>query len=188
MIRKNLLATVLLFALQMPSKAQVSTLDGYANKMLFNVFTEPDAEIREFVALYIPSLLNKTSTKPAGKRQSFESHAFLFMKHPFVTFNFTNGRLVFDCRRFGEKDVRVEKTTLILTFNAQQEAELAYGEIVQALKPISTKNRIRTENGGFAGEFEDENIKTGFNKIEVFLTTDIADKGKYVLLFMPGKI
>lgn len=189
MTRKSIWAAIVLLALHTPLRSQTVTLDSYANQLLFNVFKEPAPEIREFLKLYIPSLLDKKNDQPAAGKQRFESHGFIFMEHPFFKSAFANGKVEFDCRRYVDtKELRVDNVRLWLNFDTQQEAETAFGQIVQTLKPVCPKNRVYTENGSLNAELIDTKSASGFNRLQLFLATDYTDRSKFGLLVVPGRM
>jgi hypothetical protein len=190
MFRKFLLAALFFVLLYNDASGQSLTVDSYANQMLFNVFKEqPDPAVQEFLKMYIPSMLNKkTGAQPTGDNKfKLESHTFVFLEHPHFKTAFTNGKLEFDCRRYNDaRGVQVDDVHLCFNFDTQQEAETAFSQMVDALKPISPKNYIHSANGAMIGEFTDTKNTKGFAKVAIYLTTDSIDKTKFRLLFLLG--
>lgn len=187
MIRKSLLALVFGLIFHSFSHAQRNDLDAYVNRLFFHVFKdEPDSAIRGFLRQYIPSLLDKRSAataKATDRKFALESHGFIFLQHPLIHAPFRNGRIEFDCRRYNDaRGVVADNARLWFHFDSQQEAETVFGELVQALKPLSTQNRVFTDNGSMVGDFTDAKAANGFYKVHLFLTTEFLDRTKFQLL------
>lgn len=189
MFRKWLTALVLLVLLCNVTSGQSLTVDGYANKLLFSVFKEqPDPAVHDFLKLYVPSLLEKrTTARGTDSKFDLETHAFVFLQHPFFNTTFRNGKLEFDCRRYVDtKSVQVDDVHLWFYFDTQSDGETAFGKMIETFKPVSTKNFIHTANGSMIAEFTDAKDTKGFGKVQVFLMADDTDKTKFKMLFSLG--
>lgn len=189
MLRKYLLAMVMIAGLRNAASGQSTTVDSYANQLLFDVFREqPHPAVQEFLKLYVPSLLDKRTTA-RGTESSFdlETHGFVFLEHPFFKTNFRNGKLEFYCRRYKSVlGVQVDDVHLWFYFDTQADGETAFGKLIDTFKPVSTKNYIHTANGSMIAEFTDTKNTKGFGKVQVLLMPEDTDKTKFKMLFSLG--
>lgn len=191
MFRKCLLAGFLMAFLYTNTNAQSLTVDSYANQLFFNIYKDqPDAAIRDFLKLYVPSLLDKkTTAAPAGARNqySMEVHSFVFTQHPYFKTNFTNGKLEFECRRYDDaRGIQVTDVRLWMGFDSQEDAETAFSKLIATFQPLSTKEKIKPDNGALKAQFSDTKATSGFSKVTIRLTPDNMDRSKFRMLFELG--
>lgn len=195
MFRRSFCIGLLLVLLSLPAGAQ-ATMDGYARRLLFNLFTDkPDTLISSFLNLYVPALAgNRAPGKwivyPASDtlRAHEEIHSFIFKKHPFFTEKFTSGHIDFFCKRYEGNQIRQNVTGIQLwfEFDVQQEAEIAFSRLVEMFILVSTDKKINTINGATKAAFINTNDKNGFPRVQVSMMADNISIRKYKVLFEAG--
>lgn len=188
MLRKTLLVCFFISLSYDCLYSQALTIDKLTNQLLFNSLKEPDPLITDFVKQYIPSLIESKKNEGTATISSLnkysEVHAFTFTKHPFLKISFTLGKLEFFClRNSPQKEIQVSNLKLWLEFDTQQEAEIAFSNLIETCIPISIQKKFSSTNGSQKAEFSDSNETKGFHRIRIRLTADNLDRHTFKLLF-----
>lgn len=195
MVRKCLLLCLFFSIGYVRLNSQTLTLDKYANQLFFKIFKEPDPAISDFINQYIPSLnyqKNKEGVAPSipllSEQNKFgEIHTFVFTKHPFLKISFTMGKLEFFCQRNTDmKDGKLTNLKFWLEFDTQQEAEMAFSNMIETCIPISTQKKFSSAIGSQKAEFSDAKETNGFGKIRIRLTTDNLGRHAFKVLVETG--
>ena len=178
-----------------PAKSQAENMDSYVNELFFNIFKEkPDTSVLGFLKLYIPSLHEKqgrqgwplpTSDATRGRH---EMHAFIFNKHPFLNLKFAQGAVEFFCRRYDNDNPiqAITKVQLSLEFESPEDAETAFGRLINIFTVTATEQKINTNLTSQRAQFTNSKSSSGFNKVQFRMAADYLGRYRYKVLFEIG--
>lgn len=177
------------------ARSQSVSMDSYVNELFFNIFKEnPDTSVLGFLKLYIPTLHEKQGRQgwplPSSDatRGRPEMHAFIFNKHPFLNLKFAQGALEIFCRRYdNDKTVQeITKVQLSLDFESPEDAETAFGRLINLFTVAATEQKINTNLTSQRAQFTNSKSSSGFNKVQFRMAADNLGRYRYKVLFEIG--
>ena len=196
MLKKLLVFSALALCISHPARSQAVTMDSYVNQLFFNIFKEkPDTGVLGFLKLYVPSLYEKQGATGWPPQSSFDTtrgyrdmHAFIFARHPFLNLKFARGSLEIFCSRYdNDKPLQaITKVQLSLEFENSQDAETAFGRLINLFTVTATEQKINTTLNWQRAQFTDTRNPSGFNKVQFRVAADNLGRYRYKILFETG--
>jgi hypothetical protein len=173
------------------SYGQTSKVLDEGDKFFFNIFKfHPDSAVYPFVKKYFPMFIKQPqkggwTMYPPESIPVFQMtmHSLIFNKHPYVDIKFKEGRLDFLSQETDNESPGIRDIQLWFFFDNKQEAEQGFSKLSSTFGKISTVKKIIETTGKKIAHYADQPELIGINSIELILTQDEIQEGKYKILF-----
>ncbi len=193
---------IFLIGLQASLFGQITALESYTNKLLFQYSTdEIDSNLCRFLNKHVSNIYcqQKYKTDTVQGWNTYEKitaaiippiiskHALYFRKHPYFKENYSSGKLeILVSENFLDK-VWIDDISLFLYFDEKKEALKVYNKMVDTLTKMSSKKKTELYNETINTQFTDNSIKdkSPFGVKLIFAKDNVSKKGSCYILLIP---
>ena len=171
---------------------QTNKFEELVDKIFFKIMSyQSDSTTLKFIKKFVPQLATKP--KPGGwtvyppnmdtTPRYLVLHSLYFTKHPYLDFNFREGRLdIFTQERFA-KLAGLYDIDIWLMFDKIEDANLAFDKLTKLFGSASTTKNIFQGKSKTIASFEDSTSRRFPNSIQFVLTQDELYDNKYKIFF-----